>query len=92
MEMDEQSGETTFQRFRQYVAGVCNDRSIVCKRTVREILGVIRDRSFWDLDPYDLLLVVMASVEDAELMASVEKAQENYYTQYLVERGNAAPL
>ena len=86
MELDKQSGEETFQQFREYVAGVCNDSSIECNRTVREIFGAIRDRKCWDLngDPYHLLLQVMEGVEDAELMASVEKAHENYYTQYLV--------
>ena len=86
MELDEQSGEETFQQFREYVAGVCNDSSIESKRTVREIFGAIRDGKCWDLngDPYHLLLQVMEGVEDAELLASVEKAHENYYTQYLV--------
>ena len=86
MELDEQSGKETFQQFREYVAGVCNDSSIECKRTVREIFGAIRDGKYWDLngDPYHLLLQVMEGVEDAQLMASVEEAHENYYTQYLV--------
>ena len=86
MELDEESGEETFQQFREYVAGVCNDSSIECKRTVREIFGAIRDGKCWDLngDPYHLLLQVMEGVEDAVLMASVERAHENYYTQYLV--------
>ena len=86
MELDEQSGEETFQRFREYAAGVCNDSSIEDKRSVREIFRAIRDRKYWDLngDPYHLLLQVMEGVEDAELMTSVEEAHENYYTQYLV--------
>ena len=84
MELDERSGEETFQQFREYVAGVCNDSSIEDKRSVREIFRVIR--KCWDLngDPYHLLLQVMEGVEDAELMASVEEAHENYYSQYLV--------
>ena len=86
MELDEQSGEETFQRFREYAAGVCNDSSIEDKRSVREIFRAIRDGKCWDLngDPYHLLLQVMEGVQDAELMASVEKAHANYYTQYLV--------
>ena len=86
MELDQQSGEETFQRFREYAAGVCNDSSIEDKRSVREIFRAIRDGKCWDLngDPYHLLLQVMEGVEDPELMASVEEAHENYYTQYLV--------
>ena len=86
MELDQQSGEETFQRFREYAAGVCNDSNIEDKRSVREIFRAIRDGKCWDLngDPYHLLLQVMEGVEDPELMASVEEAHENYYTQYLV--------
>ena len=88
MELDERSGEETFQLFREYVAGVCNDRKIECKRNVRDIFCVIRSKKFWDLkgDPYHLLLDIIAGVdpEDKELTESVEKAHENYYTQYLV--------
>lgn len=86
LELDEQNGGEIFQRFREYVSGVCNDGSIASKATVREIFGVIRDRGYWDIDgqPYDLLLSIVEEVEDEELIAAVENGHKNYYTQYLV--------
>ena len=86
MQLDKQSGTETFQQFREYVAGMCSDGIVQSKITVGEILGVIRDKKYWDLDgdPYDLLLSIVEGTNDAELKASIEKGQEDYYTQYLV--------
>ena len=86
MELDEQSGKTRFQRFREYVAGVFNDSAMQKTRTVGQIFGIIRDRKYWDMDgsPYDLLLLLMEEVDDADLMSHVEKGHVDYYTQYLV--------
>ena len=88
MKLDDQFDEETFQQFREYVAGVCHDGTIEDKTTVREIFRAIRIKKLWDFNgnPYHLLLRIIEGVEDVELMESVEKAHENYYTQYLVAR------
>ena len=90
MEIDKQTGETTFQNFRQYVAGVCTSRMIRLKDSVREIINEISDTRCFDMygDPYDLLLIVVNGVGNpkliAELTAIIKECQAQYYSQYLV--------
>ena len=90
MEIDKQTGETTFQNFRQYVAGVCTSRMIRLKDSVREIINEISDTRCFDIygDPYDLLLIVVKGVGNpkliAELTTIIREYQAQHYSQYLV--------
>ena len=67
IEIDEKTSQKTFQRFRQYVAGVCTNRRIQRMRSVEEIFD---DKWCWDFegDPYDLLLLVVKGVGNSELV------------------------
>ena len=87
MELDETTGEETFQQFRQYVAGVCtNCCNITKKQSIREIFEEITSKCCWDEDgdPYDLLLSIVRRVKDSELTVRVEECQAEHYSQYLV--------
>ena len=90
IEIDEQTGQKTFQRFRQYVAGVCTNRRIQSMKSIEEIFDEITDKWCWDLtgDPYDLLLAVVNGVGNskliAELTTSIEECQSEHYSRYLV--------
>ena len=90
MEKDKETGETTFQNFRQYVASVCNNRRIRLKNSVLEIFDKIKDMGCYDQygDPYDFLLIVVKGVGNIELVAElttiVEEYQAKHYSQYLV--------
>ena len=88
LKLDQENGGETFQRFREYVAGLCTieNSRIQNAATVEEIFALIHDKKCWDLDgdPYDLLLEVLLGVADADLMAIVEKGHEDYYTEYMV--------
>ena len=90
IEIDEKTGQKTFQRFRQYVAGVCINRKIQHMRSVEEIFDEINDKWCWDLegDPYDLLLAVVKGVGNSELVPGlildIEEIQAEHYSRYLV--------
>ena len=90
MEIDKQTGETTFQNFRQYVASVCTSRMIRLKDSVQEIINEISDTRCFDTygDPHDLLLIVVKGVENpkviADVTAIIKECQAQYYSQYLV--------
>ena len=90
VEIDEKTGQTTFQRFRQYVAGLCINRKIQCMRSVEEIFDEINDKWCWDFegDPYDLLLAVVKGVGNSELVSElitdIEESQAEHYSCYLV--------
>ena len=85
MEMDEQSGEVTFQLFREYVAGFYGS-NVQNKKTVREIFGTIHDNKCWDFagNPYSLLRSIVEGIGDKEVLKEVEEARKFYYNQYLV--------
>ena len=90
IEIDEKNSQKTFQRFRQYVAGVCTNRRIQRMRSVEEIFDEINDKWCWDFegDPYDLLLSVVKGVGNSELVpgliADIEEIQAKHYSRYLV--------